>query len=239
VTLELRRSRRRPLVIGHRGAGSDAPENTIASFEAAIAVGVDLVEFDVAPGLRVAHDPDRIGADAPTLDEVLALLATAAVGAHVDLKLPGYEAEAVAAVRRHGLEGAAVVSTAFASSARRVHDLAPGLPVAIGYPRDRHGVSRLAWPAALTRTGAAALRAAMPLRVPLLLRSSQASVLALHHMLCSPSAVAAAHRAGATVFGWTANEPETVLRLNAAGVDAIVSDDPRLVLEVLATLPPA
>ena len=239
MTLELRRTGSRPLVIGHRGAGADAPENTLASFEAAIAAGVDLVEFDVSPGLRVAHDPNAIGADAPTVDVVLGLLAAAGVGAHVDLKLPGYEAETIEAVRRHGLDGAAVISTAYAASARRVRELAPGLRVAIGYPRDRYGVSGLAWPTALTRAGAAALRAAMPLRVPLLLRSSQANVLALHHTLCSRAAVAASHRAGAPVLGWTANEPDAVLRLTSAGVDAIVSDDPRVVLEVLATLPAA
>ncbi len=223
-------------MIGHRGAGAVAPENTIESFEAAIAAGVDVVEFDVSPGLRVAHDPERVGPDAPTLDDVLALLSSAGVGAHVDLKSPGYEAEAVEAIRRHGLVERALVSTAFAVTARRVRALAPDLPVAIGYPRDRHGVSRLPWPSVLTRAGAAALRAVMPWRVPLLLRSSHATVLALHHALCSPAAIDVAHRAGAPVLAWTANDPPTVRRLVAAGTDAIVSDDPRVVLEVLATL---
>jgi glycerophosphoryl diester phosphodiesterase len=35
------------LIIGHRGAAAVAPENTLASFEAAIRVGADGVEFDV------------------------------------------------------------------------------------------------------------------------------------------------------------------------------------------------
>jgi glycerophosphoryl diester phosphodiesterase len=61
-------------------------------------------------------------------------------------------------------------------------------------------------------------------------------VLALHHTLCSRAAVAAAHRRGAPVLGWTANDPETVERLLAADVDAIVSDDPEVVVSVLATL---
>lgn len=233
---DLRRRSGRPLVIGHRGAGAVAAENTIESFEAAIAAGVDLVEFDVSPGLRVAHDVERAGPGAPGLDDVLALLASAGVGAHVDLKSPGYEAGAVEAIRRHGLEERALVSTAFAVTARRVRGLAPELPVAIGYPRDRHGVSRFPWPSVVTRAGAAALRAVMPWRVPLLLRSSHATVLALHHALCSPGAIAAAHRAGVPVFAWTANDPPTVRRLVSAGVDAIVSDDPRMVLHVLATL---
>lgn len=41
-----------PLIIGHRGAASLAPENTIVSFKRAIADGADGIEFDV----RLARD---------------------------------------------------------------------------------------------------------------------------------------------------------------------------------------
>jgi glycerophosphoryl diester phosphodiesterase len=37
----------RPLVIGHRGASADAPENTIAAFELALQQGADGIELDV------------------------------------------------------------------------------------------------------------------------------------------------------------------------------------------------
>ena len=37
----------RPLVIGHRGASADAPENTIAAFELALEQGADGFELDV------------------------------------------------------------------------------------------------------------------------------------------------------------------------------------------------
>ena len=36
--------------VGHRGAPALAPDNTLASFDAALAVGVDMIEFDVLPG---------------------------------------------------------------------------------------------------------------------------------------------------------------------------------------------
>lgn len=50
------------LVVGHRGAPHQAPENTLASFEAALAIGVDAIELDVHLSrdghLVVIHDAD-------------------------------------------------------------------------------------------------------------------------------------------------------------------------------------
>jgi glycerophosphoryl diester phosphodiesterase len=52
----------RPMVVAHRGASVEQPENTIEAFEAAIDAGADAVEFDVrmtADGHAVVmHDPD-------------------------------------------------------------------------------------------------------------------------------------------------------------------------------------
>ncbi len=234
--MNLRRNGGPPLVIGHRGAAARAPENTLESLRAAVAAGADIVEFDVGRDLHLAHSADERPADVVTLDDALAYLAEAGLGVHLDAKLPGYEAELVDALRRHGLEGRALVSTAFGATTRRLEQLAPLLPRAIGYPRDRYGVSRFRWPAPLTRAGASALRAAMPLRVPLLLRRSRANVLSLHHTLCSRSAVSASQRAGAPVLAWTVNDPRQVRRLAALGVDAIVSDDPEMARHALATL---
>jgi glycerophosphoryl diester phosphodiesterase len=73
----------------------------------------------------------------------------------------------------------------------------------------------------------------MPARIPLLLTRTRATVLALHHTLCSTASIAAAHRRDVPVFAWTANDPELILRLASWGVDAIVSDDPK---QALATL---
>jgi glycerophosphoryl diester phosphodiesterase len=234
----LRAPGERPLVIGHRGAAAVAPENSMAALEAAIAVGADLVEFDVGPDLRLAHSADEAAADAPTLDEALDLLAAHPIGLHVDVKAEGYEAEILAAVGRHTLADRVVVSTAWAASARTFAALAPELPVAIGYPRDRYGVSRFRWPETVTRFGAASLTRALPARVPFLLRAARANALSLHHALCSASVVACAHRRGAPVLAWTANDPRDAERLAQAGVDAIVSDDPARMLDALATLFP-
>ena len=44
-----RRSGHHPVVIGHRGAAADVPENTLASFESAWAAGATWVEADTQP----------------------------------------------------------------------------------------------------------------------------------------------------------------------------------------------
>ncbi len=235
--MNLRRGDGPPLVIGHRGAAAVAPENTLAALQAAVVAGAQLVEFDIGPDLRLAHSDREVPVGAITLDAALEFLREHSLGVHLDLKQPGYEAEVVETLRRHGMQERALVSTTYSVTTRRLALLAPSLPRAIGYPRDRYGVARFRWPAPLTRLGAAALRQAMPLRVPLLLRTARADTISLHHTLCSPAAVRAAHRAGAPVLAWTANDAPTVRRLSSAGVDGIVSDDPGMALQTLATLP--
>jgi glycerophosphoryl diester phosphodiesterase len=225
-----------PRVIGHRGAAAVAPENTLEALEVAVAAGADLVEFDVGPDLNLSHSRREVPSEQISLDDALAFLREHELGVHLDAKLPGYERELVDAVRRHGLGARTVVSTAFAHSSRRLRTIAPELSRAIGYPRDRYGISRFRWPAGLTRAGAVALRQAMPLRVPVLIRVARADTLSLHHVLCSRAAVRTAHALGAAVLGWTANDAATVRRLASLGVDAIVSDDPEMALKTLATL---
>jgi glycerophosphoryl diester phosphodiesterase len=78
------------LVIAHRGASFDFPENTLPAFERAIEIGADYVEFDVHPdregALVVTHDPPH-GAH-PRLEEVLDLC-HGRIGVMVELKRPG------------------------------------------------------------------------------------------------------------------------------------------------------
>ena len=154
----------------------------------------------------------------------------------LDLKLPGYEAEALEAVRRHGLEERALFSTAWPATMRELARLAPAMPRAIGYPRDRYRVSSLPWPPVAGRAGAAIARVAMPLRMPLLIKRTGATVLALHHTLCTATTVRIAHSLHAPVFAWTTNDPAAVRRAAGMGVDAVVTDDPQMALATLIAL---
>lgn len=82
------RARRGPLVLGHRGASAEAPENTLAAFRLAMAQGADGVELDVwrcATGeVVVGHDEDTLrvsGVDLRVPDAPLAELRALDVGA--------------------------------------------------------------------------------------------------------------------------------------------------------------
>jgi glycerophosphoryl diester phosphodiesterase len=80
------------LVIAHRGASAELPENTLPAFERAIEIGADYVELDVhadAEGrLVVTHEPPRGRGDYPTLEEALDLM-RGRIGVMVELKTPG------------------------------------------------------------------------------------------------------------------------------------------------------
>jgi glycerophosphoryl diester phosphodiesterase len=234
--VNLRSGGGRPLVIGHRGAGAVAPDNSLEGLAAAIAAGADLVEFDVGPGLLLGHSPRELPPRPLSLDDAFDFLAASEAGIHVDLKVVGIEPEIAAAVRRHGLAERVIVSSTWARSLRRFARLSPELPRAIGYPRDRYGAARVPWPVAATTAAAGSLRAVMPARVPALLGLARANVLALHHALVSPAVLRATHAHGAALFVWSADDAVLVERLAALGVDGIVSGDPEMAAKVLATL---
>jgi glycerophosphoryl diester phosphodiesterase len=75
------------LVIAHRGASAELPENTLPAFERAIELGADFVELDVWPDLSVTHDRPRRGASHPTLAEAVDLC-RGRIGLMVELKRP-------------------------------------------------------------------------------------------------------------------------------------------------------
>ena len=217
------------LRIGHRGAAALAPENTLAAFEAAIEIGVDGIEFDVvagARGLEVAHGPGTQGA--PVLDEALSYFATTGVALQVDLKGVGREAELVQALRRHGLCDRVLVSSFRPASLLAIAALAPELPRAFTYPEDRLGLSRRRPCSFAIRGGLAAMRAALPPRIVSFVDRADASAATLHHQLVTRRTIDVCHARGLAVWAWTVNDPATAASLVEAGVDAIITDDPRI-----------
>jgi len=220
------------LRVGHRGAAALAPENTLRSFEAALACGVDAIEFDVLDlgdgPLVLGHSLTELGPEPATLDEALAFLARRDVVLHVDLKLTTRLDEVADALARHGLSERAVVSSFHLASLAAFAGRAPRIPIGFTYPEDRYGVSRRRVLQPAIRLGTVALRRALVARIPAMIERAGAAALMLHHAVVSAAAVERAHGAGAAVWAWTVDDPAELGRLDAAGVDAVISNDPRL-----------
>ena len=220
------------LRVGHRGAAALAPENTLRSFEAALACGVDAIEFDVLDRghgpLVLGHSLAELGPEPATLDEALAVLAGRDVVLHVDLKLTTRLDEVAEALARHALSERAVVSSFHLASLAAFADRAPRVPIGFTYPEDRYGVSRRRALQPVIRLGTLALRRAVVTRIPTMIERAGATALMLHHAVVSAAAVERAHGAGAAVWAWTVDDPAELARLDAAGVDAVISNNPRL-----------
>jgi glycerophosphoryl diester phosphodiesterase len=240
VAFELLR-RDGPVVrVGHRGAPRVAPENTLESLAAAVELGVDAVELDViARGdgrLVLAHGAGAAALPGVrALDEALAFLASLEVGVLLDLKGRGHERELAAAVRAHGLLGRAFVSTPSPASLRALRTIEPALPLALTYPDDRFGLTgrRLVRPA--VGPALAAMRRALPARLPRRLRRLGARAASLNWNVVSPAVVDRCHALGVAVYAWTVNDRAIAAQLVGAGVDGIITDDPQILGEPLTT----
>ncbi len=229
------------LRVGHRGAAALAPENTLRAFEAALACGVDAIEFDVvAPAdgpLVLGHSLDELPEEQATLAAALDYLAGHDVALHVDLKLTTRLEEVADALDRHGVAERSVVSSFHLPSLQAIAARAPDIRRGFTYPEDRYGVSKRRGLKPAIRLGTLALRRAVVARVPGMLERAGATALMLQHAVVSAAAVERAHAAGAAVWAWTVDDPDELARLDAAGVDAVITNDPTL-FDLMATLPP-
>jgi glycerophosphoryl diester phosphodiesterase len=76
--------------------------------------------------------------------------------------------------------------------------------------------------------GLTAARAVTARRLPGMIGRAGASALMLQHRLVTPGAVARAHAVGAPVLAWTVDIRADLERVVAAGVDGVITNDPRL-----------
>ena len=229
------------VIWAHRGASAYAPENTLAAFELAMAMGADGVELDVhlsADGeLIVAHDetvdrvsdgsgliagmtlmqlkklnfaarhPDLPPERVPTLAEVYALLAESGMTVNVELKTtrfayPGIEEKCAQLAERAGMRGRVIYSSFNPDSLRRMARVDPGAPLAL-------------------------LTGELP--DLMLIRSIGAIAAHPHYQsLYRPGAMTQLKEAGLRVHPWTIDDPADMLRLQAMGADALITNRPDL-----------
>jgi glycerophosphoryl diester phosphodiesterase len=226
--------------VGHKGAAHIAPGNTTASFDAALAAHVDMIEFDVLPQdhlapatsrLILAHDYAHVPPDAVALDDGLAHLASsqfADVELDVDLKLPGYEARVIEALRRHDLVERTIVSTQYMRSLVALRELEPRLRLGWSVPRVRRDYTS----SALTAVPAWALLLRMRRRLPAIaaghVRAGRCDALMAHWRVVTPRLVRVLGEAGADLYVWTVDDARRIRALEALGVTGVITNDPRL-----------
>jgi glycerophosphoryl diester phosphodiesterase len=194
----------RPLVIAHRGASWDLPENTLPAFERAIEVGADFVEFDVharADGeLVVCHRPPRPGDELPSLEQVLELT-RGRIGVMVELKTPNrYRRHRVVPRTLALLDDDATVvcfEPAALLEARRLR------------PKVRR-IQHVGFGVSLTRA------------------AGYAWAVGFADRRATPRAIARARALGLATTVYTVNEPSRMRELATLGVDGIFTDRPAL-----------
>lgn len=218
-----------PLRIGHRGAAGYAPGNTLLSIEAALRIGVDLVEIDVQQTsdnhLIVLHDrtlhPSTTGRGPvanlsldeiralrtvagnlpiPAFDEVLACV-NGRAGLMIELKVPGIAEQTLNAVRRARFAG----PVCYASF---LHE------------------ELLAIRALDMNAATVALLEGTPVNMTAFALDARATHAGLSiHSLSRPFAHRL-HEAGIQVFTWTVDEPEQIEFAKTCGVDGMISNYP-------------
>jgi glycerophosphoryl diester phosphodiesterase len=229
-----------PRRVGHKGAAHLAPGNTFASFEAAVAAGVDMIEFDVLSErpdgtgrLLLAHDYGALTSGPPPLTlraglEHLASEAYAGIELDVDVKLPGYGARVVAELRQTGLVGRSLVSSTFPDDLDAMRAIEPSLRVGWSVPRARRDYTEdklMAIPALAMLAG---YRAWLPGRARAMLAAGRFDAIMAHWRLVTPGLVKAVAQGGGELYVWTVDDAALMARLAAMGVDGIITNDPRL-----------
>jgi glycerophosphoryl diester phosphodiesterase len=221
--------------VGHKGADLIAPGNTVSSFDAALAAGVDVIEFDVLPDgdrLVLAHDHQDAGRRSPhTLAEGLSHLAGerfAQVELDVDLKLPGYELRVLDALRSFDLLGRAMISSQYRSSLRLIRAVAPEVRLGWSVPKVRRDPFRSRATAVPAFVGMLVLRALLPAWAAAEVRRRHCDALMVHWRLVTPRLVRRVGKAGGEVYVWTVDELPRLRALERLGVTGVITNDPRL-----------
>ena len=224
--------------VGHKGADLIAPGNTPASFDAALAAGVDMIEFDVLPDrenpdrLLLAHDYGDAARRVPlTLDDGLSYLASnafAGIELDVDLKLPGYELRVVEALRAHGMLERALISTQYRESLALIRSVEETVRLGWTVPKLRRDPFRSR---AATLPALVALRVArlvLPTLAARAIRSGSCDALMAHWRLVTPRLARRVREAEGELYVWTVDELPRLRVLQRLGVTGVITNDPRL-----------
>jgi glycerophosphoryl diester phosphodiesterase len=237
-------------LVGHKGADLIAPGNTVESFHAAAAAGVDTIEMDVlwlpdshlpleqrAP-LVIAHDWEDAERRTPLkLTQALdAFLEPPLDGIEIDLdiKLPGREEEVVEALQERDLIERTMISTMEMHTLRRILELNPALRRGWTYPRVTKDWSSKRWARGPMLAAMVAMRQRLPGLAAQKLPQFGVAAMWVYHPLVTPRLARICDLAQVELIAWTVDELPKMQKLVDAGVDGICSNDPRLFAQLVS-----
>jgi glycerophosphoryl diester phosphodiesterase len=245
-----------PLIIGHRGASAQAPENTMVAFRRAMEVGADGIEFDVRlsrDGIPfVIHDDNlkRTGLDPHRVTDLDASeLKQIDVGRWFDPisfaneRIPTLKDVLDFFESRNGL-----LYLEMKSSGAEREQLASGCCALLNKSglKNRVIVECFDLPSIqLVKQTDSSIKTAALFELRICRPASRdghrlvhdalavsADEIALHHRLADPKTIALAKQEGLRVAVWTVDEPSWIQRAISDGVDALITNHPqRLVRE--------
>ncbi|MGZ4789207.1 MAG: glycerophosphodiester phosphodiesterase [Terriglobales bacterium] len=217
----------RPLLLGHRGARKYAPENTINAFECAIHDGCDGFELDVrlTSDLQsvVCHDPKFCGVpiarttyqklfeaaskkrkQISILERILGFGECAFL--NIEVKVSGAEELLIALLEQYPPKHGVIVSSFLPHVIERLHELTTDVPLGL-ICQSRRQLARY--------------------------RDLPIEAVMLHRALMTPKLFEELKSANKQVFVWTVNSAREMKKFAEMGVDGIISDDTRLLVQTL------
>jgi glycerophosphoryl diester phosphodiesterase len=207
--------------IGHGGASALAPGNTLESFDAALEVGVDMVEFDVRQyrgELVLAHTVlDARRRDCVRLHEALDHLSArrfCGVGLNVDVKHVGFEPALLHGLAQARLLERTLISSQITAVLDRCRAIEPGVRtgISIGGPIARLSRRWTSWRDQVLAG----------------LTNHRWDALMAQHRLIDTRLVDEVVARDGLLFAWTVNERAAIQSLQGLGVHGITTADPRL-----------
>jgi glycerophosphoryl diester phosphodiesterase len=211
----------RPLLLGHRGARAvrSIPENTLESFDRALADGCDGFEFDVrltedeeavvchdakVSGYEVSRTPAKQLSRLPRLRDVLQRYRDSFLD--IELKVKGLERITLDLFLRHKPRRGFVVSSFQPGALKSVHALDATVPLGL----------ICEFTTQLRLWGDLPVQYVIP-----------------HHVLVDAELIRKIKGAGKKILVWTVNAPADMRRFADLGVDGVISDDTSLLCRTI------
>jgi len=226
----------KPLVIGHRGAMGHETENTLASVQKAMELGVDMIEIDVfniSSGETVVfHDEkvDRLANSTGNIEEynIVQLRQLTLEGGH---KIPMLQD----VLKLMNNQVALNIELKGAGTANRVNHIVNYYIEKEGWSPDNFVISSFKWDElrAVREINKdikiAILTENDPVEAIEVAKELNAVAINPHYKALTLENVAEIQSEGLKVYTWTVNEPEDIQKMMEFGVDGIITNYPERV----------